>query len=492
MPKRRGGRKGTCQTDRQDRPKWLARTGPGHLAVPPERWGMQLKQWVAFVMACEITEEWDRLESEYEDVNLYHVCDSFVKPWTRNTGNSIALLMNNSSPLKLDLMVSHAWAEGMIECMIALLGRSSVMGVSLTDAIWFCAFAQYQPGDMEGDCGPGVAEQLALDPFKSVIASMPQLGMMVVHTSQSELYNRLWCVYEVNEAEMAGVTVSAAFSMMYLSSLEDDDDDDDEDGEDAKLRVHSEQAQCWSESDAAMIKRKIVEGPGYDALNKKIFDFRRASLSRMRSAWSGFYDWSQEGFGGSHEKATDFLVDVVNYAGFFIGFHCLLSFVDQVEVDNDDRDEYDQRELICERAEEVVEFFRDGFGDVQSLPPSFDQSKAKHTPNWDDVLENNEKLLSCLRDLSQFEAATGYLEMGSGGCIPAMLTNTGGIQDARHALPETLKKLFRELDANGDGKIGWQEMTSILRHLDPELTDHEMNVIFSVADKDLHTYSSKC
>merc|ERR1719277_1353432 len=106
-------------------------------------------------------------------------------------------------------MISHAWGEDILESMIGVLGRASISGINLETAIWFCTFAQYQPGDMEGDCGPGVAAQLALDPFKRVIDSNPPYGMMVIHTSRTELYGRLWCVYEVHEAEGDKVPVDA-------------------------------------------------------------------------------------------------------------------------------------------------------------------------------------------------------------------------------------------------------------------------------------------
>lgn len=72
--------------------------------------------------------------------------------------------------------------------------------------------AQYQCGDERGDCGLNVAEQLALDPFGSVISSKPAFGMFVVHTSTAELYERLWCVYEVNAAEEMQLPCIAAFS----------------------------------------------------------------------------------------------------------------------------------------------------------------------------------------------------------------------------------------------------------------------------------------
>ena len=63
-------------------------------------------------------------------------------------------------------------------------------GLPKARALWFCAFAQYQPGDEAEDPGPTVAQQLALDPFGSVIRSLEGNCMLVVQTSQGDVYSR--------------------------------------------------------------------------------------------------------------------------------------------------------------------------------------------------------------------------------------------------------------------------------------------------------------
>lgn len=71
-------------------------------------------------------------------MTLYEIVDHFVKPWTQNTGNSIALLMNCEKPLKAEVMISHAWGEDIIEAMVALLGKAYAMKMPLTTVVWFC------------------------------------------------------------------------------------------------------------------------------------------------------------------------------------------------------------------------------------------------------------------------------------------------------------------------------------------------------------------
>eukprot|EP00435_Cladocopium_sp_Y103_P037313 s1202_g9.t2 len=171
--------------------------------VSPVCWGMSLKQFNDFVAACRSTSVW-AFACEKGHVNLYDVVTSLVKPWTRNTGCGIALRMNPKEVLKAELMVSHSWSECMDQCSEAL-SKFCARQKNLEDIaviLWFCAFAQYQSGDDPGDRGPTVAEQLALDPFGSVIRTLTSsgLGMVVIQTSLADVYSRLWCVYEIAEA----------------------------------------------------------------------------------------------------------------------------------------------------------------------------------------------------------------------------------------------------------------------------------------------------
>ena len=136
----------------------------GNSIVPPENWGMTVLQLLQFCEACQCTTEWGQLfilgcefKGHFTDsefcVNGYEVCTSFVKPWTRGTGCSVSLLMNET-PRQAELMLSHGaracnvpscrlilvegWGED-IEQVYNMLKHDS----SLSDAtsVWFCIFA---------------------------------------------------------------------------------------------------------------------------------------------------------------------------------------------------------------------------------------------------------------------------------------------------------------------------------------------------------------
>lgn len=196
-----------------ERPEWLPFEGPGNRNVPPELWAMSATQFHGFIAACKSTSAYQVLQTENKKsekseksekgykakkgisgtkvddvrkVNMYDICDSFVKPWTAGTGNSVALLLNNQ-PLSADLMISHAWAEDIQECAEALMLHFVRYDISYNAACWFCVFSMYQPGDCLA-----IQEQLALDPFGQVLSTIHQMSqsgcdgrcMVVIHTHQ--------------------------------------------------------------------------------------------------------------------------------------------------------------------------------------------------------------------------------------------------------------------------------------------------------------------
>ena len=243
--------------------------------VAPVSWGMSLQQFNDFVNACRMTSVW-AAACEKGHVNLYDVVKSLVKPWTRNTGCSIALRMNPEKVLQAELMVSHSWQECMDQCSEALsnfCARQQVVKAAVI--LWFCAFAQYQPGDEPGDRGPTVSEQLALDPFGSVIRSLVAggLGMVVVQTSMGDVYSRLWCVYEIAEAVASKAQVSMAYSQHALETRNGSFEE--------MLRARTSRASCREPSDEEMIRSKVEQSGGFNRLDSIIFEFRLKAFQEM-------------------------------------------------------------------------------------------------------------------------------------------------------------------------------------------------------------------
>lgn len=403
------------------RPTWLPTKGPGNLNVIPEEWGMSLRQWCAFIMGCKLCKEiWTKLEesrdqknividsttgNEHSYVNLYQICDTFVKPWTRNLGNSIALLLNGDRPLKAEVMISHAWGEDIIESVVSVVGKMTAIGMTLDTTVWFCTFAQYQPGDEEGDCGPGVATQLALDPFKKVISSKPRFGMLVIHTSAAELYGRLWCVYEVNASEESGLPIQCAASFGYFAKLDLEyrkarHEMSEADGKQMLIGVKAEEAKCFLPDDEKRIKGMIEKGIGYEALNGKIMKFRDDTMTEMFKGIRPLLRWAKDN-GMSHNQSLAKLQVIVRSSAYFVALHCLTKIAAE-KVDNT----YIEAIVSTVREESIPYMACKDFGQ----PLGVDEGMRKPDGFLDELMQDDELCKSCLLDLTDFQHPIAWLQ----------------------------------------------------------------------------------
>ena len=111
---------------------------------------------------------------------------------------------------------SAAWAEDVEELLQALLRFQQQHYHGRDVSVWICTLANFQAND---GSGPSVQEQVARDPFKVVIESRDVSCMVVVHTSQEDVYTRLWCIFELFVAQDRGIDVFGAASEHYLNIL---------------------------------------------------------------------------------------------------------------------------------------------------------------------------------------------------------------------------------------------------------------------------------
>jgi len=269
---------------RNIRPLCLAANGPGNRNTTPDMWGMTVSQWCVFVTACQDDSDWEaacstpeRGKTEPKNYgNLYDLNVLFVKPWTRRTGNSVALLMNSCRPLSAQLFLSHTWSADIGQTMDALTAWVRVHALPATAVVWFCLFANYQPGSEPGDCGPTLADQISLDPFATVIKVVRMhLGMLVLHTSVAELYDRRWCVFEVDTAIGGNVPIYAAGSSHFVRKACELDDV-------KTLEVDTEKSKCSSPKDFENISREVLKKGGFQRLNDEITQFRLTMVLNMK------------------------------------------------------------------------------------------------------------------------------------------------------------------------------------------------------------------
>lgn len=190
----------------------------------PHKWTLTIGQMLDVMDCCMKHDRYTKTKLEKSSVNMYDINSSFVIPWTKGTGCSVAILMNQDKGMPAGLMLSHAWAEDAEEFKEAVENHVQEYAIEPSVAVWFCLFAIYQAGHIHTDAGPAgppITQQLSLDPFEKVICSVglkKGFGMNVVHTSQADLYARLWCVHELERAislKDSGLEVTISMSHAY-------------------------------------------------------------------------------------------------------------------------------------------------------------------------------------------------------------------------------------------------------------------------------------
>lgn len=257
------------------RPHWLPMVGPGQRNVDPLNWSLSVAQWIFFLRACVATDTWKALKAtkggEYK-INMYDINEHFVKPWTKGTGCSIALLMNKAVQKPVEGMLSHAWAGSVIETYNCLQNMVNHSGVPSTARFFFCTFSMYQPED--GAYGaPSIAEQVAMNPFMHVIESKPAHGMFVIHTTISEVYERLWVTHEADVATEAKIQMRGLFDM-YRWTVEKFE---------LATAVRTSEGKCGVERDRAHIEGLIMQRGGYERLDDVISTLRQAMRDALSS-----------------------------------------------------------------------------------------------------------------------------------------------------------------------------------------------------------------
>ena len=118
-------------------------------------------------------------------VSGYDLNDYFIKPWTQGTGSCAALLLNPLMPRKAHAFITHSWSEDIEEFVEALNRHYPDGGTSL----WICLFSMYQAEDGRG---PSIADQITQNCVSTVMSSPSVTSIVVVNTSLSSVFNRLW------------------------------------------------------------------------------------------------------------------------------------------------------------------------------------------------------------------------------------------------------------------------------------------------------------
>jgi len=230
------------------------------------------------------------------------------------------------------------------------------------------------------------------------------------------------------------------------------------------LRVDTEKGTCWSKDDEKMI-RAIVEGSGgFATLNDGIYDFRRSSYSEAKKMFKEFNDWFTEFSDLTEapleEGSINWLSTAIRKAAVFVALHCLVPLAE-------DADDEATVSAIRETSGAVLEHFQGpGFLLPHGCPPPPRiTADDLFSLDFSDPLQEVSK--PWRENKSFLNTMIAMCEMGAGG---------------RDSV-QKVKDQFSAWDEDGDGEIKREEFAKVLRKLDPDMPDDDIDALFDGADQ---------
>lgn len=227
-----------------------------------------------------------------------------------------------------------------------------------------------------------------------------------MHTSRSELYQRLWCVFELHKGQQNGVETFAACSPLFTMHVHGKSD----------LEIDTEDAECGNPSDEEMIRDEIESCDGYECINRSVTDFRVHAVSTMLKQQKSFGKWEKQlrnhgGFLQQYHRgdASEFLREAVGAAMEFVSLHCLYT----VSGRREDK-------ALLPRATQLLSYFLSPRFIAPVLPPGFDPRKLidgmtrQHLVQMQSTRQLGKAAAQFLSDLTRFPCVIGLLEMSQG------------------------------------------------------------------------------
>lgn len=157
--------------------------------------------------------------------------------------------------------------KGACIAKISLRGCTLETGYRCGDVL---LIRNYMLPNNSGD-SPTINEQVQMEPFRKVIESpicLHEGGMLVVHTSRVDPYDRMWCVHEIERAKTNKLKVRAIASAAYGASVVKGM---------LKESADTQNAACSVPEDEAMIRGMVIQNfgrNGFEELDKIINSFR--------------------------------------------------------------------------------------------------------------------------------------------------------------------------------------------------------------------------
>lgn len=157
---------------------------------------------ISFEQLDELRAESRRvLGDAYQDADMHAVVRRVIQPRCHRCGKSWARIVNEQ-PLLLTVFVSHCWAENFDGFVRAV--EQAFACWTVKPHLWICATALYQsadPTDISAQVGTGSNPEHAF--FTRALSKAQKL--LIVRNSAVDLYQRIWCCWELYLAYEQGM-----------------------------------------------------------------------------------------------------------------------------------------------------------------------------------------------------------------------------------------------------------------------------------------------
>lgn len=158
------------------------------------------------------------LGDAYATATMYDINLHLIRPTCEQEAEAYARVVNRGNLRKVQVFISHAWAENFDEFVNSVTAAFECWPVKPN--IWICALALLQSSD------PKVVEKqvgLSTDPRKAPFSRALAMSqkLLVVRNRAVDLYTRVWCCWEfamalelgfMNEVGMVMVAGPATFA----------------------------------------------------------------------------------------------------------------------------------------------------------------------------------------------------------------------------------------------------------------------------------------
>merc|ERR1712032_344055 len=200
------------------------------------------------------------LGEAFSIASMYDINVHLIRPACEQHGKPYAHIVNDGNLLKVQVFVSHAWAENFGEFVNSV--NAAFHQWTVKPNIWICACALLQSSDPKV-----VAHQVASrDPRKAPFTRALRMAekFLVVRNRSVDIYSRIWCYWELAAAHEVGF-LDKAGSLMVAGPATF--------AEDGPVDIANANASSLSDK-ATILGHLIVKG-SYASTNQKLTQVRQ-------------------------------------------------------------------------------------------------------------------------------------------------------------------------------------------------------------------------